>query len=510
MKLLVALALTALAVAMCVGHGVATRPIRGDNQLYFFQTERCASGVPPHVAHLEVKTQLPTMIGAAALVVGRQFSVHDVTSGRIACVAAAAVAVVLGWLLVLELTGSMAASLVGGAAMLSIFGLFMEAASGFQPKVFLLPFLLGAHLACAQRKDAVTGAAGAAAFLCWQPAGLVLASCGLATLLDRQVTWKRLLKMVVGAAVVFGAYEAWFAWNGALAQQLDQEWVLAFGAPHKPTVWAEAAWFVLTEAQAQLQRPNGLPSVFVAASALLWLGILFSPQRALAVLRERPGLVAFWLAAHLTTLFTLYDHQAHPDMLLVQPYFAAACGIASGWLFRVLVKAPGGRHLALAATTGFVILGLLDARSDVARSITRSYDLEHQFTQGRLASLYQDHRLSIWAVGSVHLLALNRLDNWVPVGNVGHETSRLDMKNYRPLRDGVMPEIILAGRGLKPGIGSWLTKEYVEITPAIYAADRIRVYSRRRGELPGFEKTTAPKAVALPRNPGASAPKPRG
>ena len=510
MKGLIAFVLCALTVAMSVGHGVSERPILADNQLYFFMTERCASGTPPHVSQMEVKTQLPTLIGGAAIALGRMVGADDVHAGRFASVLAVAAAAVFGWLLVLEVTGgSTAASLVGAAAIFSIYGLFMEAAAGFQPKVFMVAFLLAAHLFCAQRKALLTGVAGACAFLCWQPAGLVLGACGLAFLLDRRSTWASIARTVAGALLVFGAYEAWFAWNGALEAQLTQEWLLAFGAPHKPKEWAESVWFVITEAQTFRPRPNGLPSMFVAATVLLWLGLLFSPRRALAVLRERPGAVAFWIAAHIATAFTLFDHQAHPDMLLVQPYFAVACGIASGWLFGSILRFRGGTGVVAVVATALVLCGLLDARSDVSRASGGRTGLEAQRAMGRLVSLYYDHRGSVWALGSVHLLALNHHDNWTSVGNVGHETSQLDMKTYRPLRDGQMPEIIISGRGLRPGYNTWLPVEYTDITPVPMAAARIRVFSRRSADQPGFAKATAPKAAKGPQPTKPPAPRPK-
>jgi hypothetical protein len=99
----------------------------------------------------------------------------------------------------------------------------------------------------------------------------------------------------------------------------------------------------------------------------------------------------------------------------------------------------------------------------------------------------------------VHLLALNHRDNWTPVGNVGHETSQLDMKSYRPLRDGKMPEIIVSGRGLRPGMSGWLNAEYIDITPVPLAAVRIRVFSRKSEDQPGFARTTAPKGAPGPK-----------
>jgi hypothetical protein len=532
MKAIVALVICAITLAMAMGYGVATRPILADNQLYFFQTERCASGVPPHVSHMEVKTQLPSMLGGASIAIGRRLGVDDVHAGRAATVTSAALATVFGWLLVLELAlgtlaasrggvaastrpllgglpfPAVAASFVGIAAIFSIYGLFAEASSGFQPKVYMVAFLMLAHLGCARRRYLLTGIAGMGAFLCWQPAGLVLASCGLALLLDRRTSWRSLFVVAGGALVALASYETYFWLAGGLKEQLTQEWLLAFGAPHKDKVWSEAVWFFATEAQAFRDRPNGLPSVYAAVVALMLVGAIVRPRRTLEALRERPGLVAFWTAALIASAFTLYDHQAHPDMLLVQPYFAVACGIGASWLFTVLSRVRAGRPVTAVLALAFVALGLNDARSDVRRALGGTHGLEQQRAMGRLVSMYYDHRGSVWALGSVHLLALNRRDNWTNVGNVGHETSQLDMKQYRPLRDGVMPEIIISGRGLRPGGGGWLSAEYIDITPVPLAGARIRVFSRKSDDQPGFGRTTAPKGAPGPKATPKPASKP--
>jgi hypothetical protein len=537
MKAIVALGICAITLAMATGYGVATRPILADNQLYFFQTERCASGVPPHVSHMEVKTQLPSMLGGASIALGRRLGVDDVHSGRAATVTAAALATIFGWLLVLELAlgtfaasrgggaalaaarggtlaglpfPAVAASLVGIAAIFSIYGLFAEASSGFQPKVYMVAFLMLAHLACARRRYLLTGVSGMCAFLCWQPAGLILASCGLALLLDRRTSWRSLFVVAGGALGALTVYETYFWLAGGIREQLTQEWLLALGAPHKDKPWSEAVWFFVTEAQAFRDRPNGLPSVYVAVVALMIAGALVRPRRTLEALRTRPGLVSFWTAALIASAFTLYDHQAHPDMLLVQPYFAVACGIGASWLFTALSRWRVGTVLAGVLAVVFVALGLGDARSDVRRALGGVQGLEQQRAMARLVSMYYDHRGSVWALGSVHLLALNRRDNWTNVGNVGHETSQLDMKQYRPLRDGVMPEIIISGRGLRPGGSGWLSAEYIDITPVPLAGARIRVFSRKSDDQPGFGRTTAPKGAPGPRPTSRPANAPAG
>src|SRR5205085_5180905 len=123
---------------------------------------------------------------------------------------------------------------------------FLEAATGFQPKLFMVMFLVAAHYACARRWPFACGFLSVCAFFCWQPAALVSAACGTATLLDRRSSWRSVGAMIAGGLVALCAYEGWFAWHGALEAQIHQE-LLAFGSSHKPVDFAESLWFVVTE-----------------------------------------------------------------------------------------------------------------------------------------------------------------------------------------------------------------------------------------------------------------------
>src|SRR6185369_9094271 len=335
----------------------------------------------------------------------------------------------------------------------------------------------------------------------------VLAACGLATLVDRRSTWKSVAMLIAGALLALGAYEAWFALHGALEAQIHQE-LLAFGSTHKPIEWHESLWFFVTESRGFEHYPHPLPTLFLVAGAIALLAAVVRPARAFAIVRERPGLFAFWIGGALATTFTFIDHQAHPDMLLAQPYFPVAGAIASGWIFSWLRHNPGGKIAIGVLTAAFPAWVATEARSDVARAVfNASNDLESQYAQARLVNLYYDHRGSVWGLGAVHLIGFNHRDNWTPVGNFGRETVELDTRTWRPLRNEKMPEIILAGRGLRPGFQTWLMTEYIDITPAVLARDRIRVFSRRIGVASGFDKGSAPKAAAGPeRRPPKPAP----
>ncbi len=502
-----------LAVALCFAYGVRDRPLLADTQLYYFIGERAASGVPPHVSQVDIKTSLGPIASGLAIRAGRALGVDDVAASRAVSVAAAAASVALAFLLAAQFSGSLAAGAVAAAALLSTNGFFFEASTGSSPKVFLVPLLLAAHLAAARRRWSWSGIAAAAAFFCWQPGGVVVGSAGLALLLDRRSRWSDAVRFAVGVAVTALAYEGYFWWHGALAEQLHQEFVLAFESVSRPFDAAEAFWFFLTEARAWQQTPNAAPAGFFVVGALLALALAVRPRRALDLVRTRPGEVSFWTAAAVGTAFTLREHQAHPDMMLVQPAFAVACGVGAGWIVSIASRVRFGAWVATALAAAVVVAFLADAQKDARSAAPRSPKLDDQRTLANLLDVYRDHRGSVWVVGAAHLLGLEREDNWVPHAYLaGPITSEIDFHTWRPLRDGRMPEILLVSRGIFPGSKAWLRPEYEEITPAAFAAQRIRVYARKQRGVSGpkpYPVAKSPSKAGAGKSPAPSRPPPQ-
>src|SRR5690242_16686624 len=114
-----------------------TRPITGDNQLYFYLAERAASGVAPHVSLVDTKSQLGVLVTAASIAAGRVGGEDDVAASRAASIAFAALAVVLAAELATLLAGSTAAGHIAALALIAARGFADHAAVGSNPKVFL-------------------------------------------------------------------------------------------------------------------------------------------------------------------------------------------------------------------------------------------------------------------------------------------------------------------------------------------------------------------------------------
>lgn len=495
--LLVALC-AAAALGVCFLYDVPGRPVLADNQIFFFLSQRASEGVPPHVSIADPKTQASVLVNAAAMALGRSAGMAELLSFRLVSVVVVVMAVVFAFLLAGQLVGAgreeggdpdgvsswtLIAGLFAVAGMFTVDGLFLEGASGGRPHVFVAGFAMLAHFLLARRREVAAGAAAAFAFLCWQPSAVVLGALGLALLLSRDRPILRALRLTGGAFVVVLLYESYFVLHGVLALQLDQEFVLPLGSIHKVTALADSVWFVLTDARPWRTTPRLLPALFLVALAVTWTSALLRPRRTLVTLRENPATSAFWIAVHVAFPFTVYEHQAHPDLLLVQPYYAVAVAVVTTGLLRGLQRRVGtARVLWLAWGTAALAAAYgVDAAHGGARSFGRSGgSLAEQKLAADALSFYREQHGSVWVLGSVHLLALEGEENWTGIGFFWDDLDRrIDTKNWRPLRDGRMPEVIVAGRGLVPGSGGWRQAEYVEETPVFLRVQRIRVFFRK-------------------------------
>ena len=464
-------------IILCLQYRTLDKPLLADTQLYFYLSERIASGVPPHISQVGPKNQLPQMISGMAIRAGRAVGIDDVRAARVASVLFTAVAVAMAWLLAFQLTGSVSAGLLSGLAMLTLWALFHEGSMGLRPKVFLVSFLLWTPLAVARGRYRTAGFTGMAAFLCWQPGAIALLGAGVAALMNqqrRQAVWR----LAWTSLLLLLAYESYYIWHGALWEQLYQTYILPTKTSHPPINYRQGIWFILNEGRPERLGTLILPMAAAGTAAVMWVAMLTAPRRTWRAAKAAPGWVAFWVAAHVGMAFTFYDHQAHPDLLLVQPYFAVATGASLGWL---LGQVRGDWRMPVTLVSLAMATMFFNSTSQrLARHFSGSVlSLDDQYSLGRLTNLYLEQYEHVWVVGCTHLLGFNRAENHVPHGLFFDDViAELEGKNYRPLRDGKMPDLIINSRGLYPGSQSWRLKEYIEITPPAFAAQRIRVLRR--------------------------------
>jgi len=309
----------------------------------------------------------------------------------------------------------------------------------------------------------------------------VLGAVAFEALVGRGGGVRRALALLGVALLPIAAYEAYFAIQGALGEQLHQAYAMTLGSVHRPSHPGRSLVYLFTEARGLSAPLRVGPAAFAAFVLGSLVYLAWTPRRALARLCANAGLPAFVAAAAGAVLFTLYDHQGVPDLFFPDPYFAVATGLVVAAVMQGAGRIVAGPAPALVALATMAALGLQMLRDDALRRVPR-YDLDDQRRVASAVRGYHDSSGSVWVYGAVHLLGLAHLDNHVPYGLFYDDVeSVLAVDDYLPLRDGRMPEVIVHGRGGVPGASRYLGADYEETTPEDFAAQSLSVWRRRGG-----------------------------
>jgi hypothetical protein len=475
---------------LCWGHGPRVKPFNQDNQIYFFMAERAAAGVPPHVSLVDHKNSLSTILSGWAIRAGRVVGLDDVMGARVLSMTMAAGTVAGVWLLTLELTGSVPSAVLAAVVMLTFVDFFMQGAMGVRPKIFMAFFLVFALVAFARRRRVTSGVLATASFLCWQPALLVLGSLGAATLVESD-RWRKTGRLVAGTVLAMLAYEAYFVAHGALADQLYQNWRMpADIAAYKVDSFKDSIHFVFRVGLWRKDYEWVFSTTFMASLVLAWLWLAVRSRATWRYFREHPVWPATLSCATTALAFTLFNHQAYPDMFFLHPLIAVSCGVVAGGV----VEFVGGRArsprrlLGWALTVAMVaaIVPLLVVRLNYFGGNTRLKLQDQIALAGEVAKLAAKYG-PVWAIGCPHLLAFNHMDNQTPYGLLidpkvrAHIAQLTDGKPYYPLKDGKMPGVILTARGGERKVIPWLPRYYEELPRPDFKSQGIHVWLRRKG-----------------------------
>ena len=478
-------------------HEPLTRPITFDNQIYFYASTRVAEGVPPHVSLVDHKHQLPVLLDGLAMKIGRVFAVDDVVSSRLTSMTTAGVlAIGVTWL-ACELAGEWA-GLLALLALLAFPDIFTQAAMGSRPQLLMAALAVMSLTAFGNRCFFTAGLAAVGAFLCWQPAALIGTGLAAAALVLRE-RFAVLGRLVAGALAAFVAYEAYFAWHGALAEQLRQSYLLPshFESYPVPELKGSLAFFL----------EFGLPwhqdsSWLLAASLLVLLAVaplwvLVRSGSVIATWRRRPAWPATLACAYLTTALTFRTHQGYPDMLFPEPFIAIFSGVMLAGVGRAVARMHSRLAPLRVAAVAFAAVWLLSL--SITRREAFSSEGLHLADQRALATqldvLYDDYG-SIWAVGCPHLLGFLRRENFLPYGLLidpkvqRYMTREHPGKPYVPLRDGRLPGAVISSRGGLRTNMPWFARVYRRVQNHSFEAQSIQIWVRksfRPGEAPSID-----------------------
>jgi hypothetical protein len=472
----------AAGLAMCFAQGPTQRIFHADNQIYFYVAERVASGVPPHVSLVDHKHALSGMISGCAIRAGRTIGVDDAISVRAVSMAVGAGTVSAVWLLAWRLTASLAAAHLSAAVMLTFVDFFMQATMGVRPQVFMAFFLAVALTAFAGHRPGRAGAGAICSFLCWQPALLVLGSLVPAALFAR-ARWRTVAWMLAGALVALAAYESYFAWHGALREQLVQSYAMrAHMGGYKFPPLHESIHFVTSMGLWRRDYEFVFPSLFLASIPLVWLAVSIRPAQALAAVRQQPAWLALVLLAHAALGFTFIDHQAYPDMFFLEPLIAVACGIVLAGVAERLGSVSHRTVTWALAGCLLVAIGSLAVQRRNYFGGVGGPDLQRQRQLAAEVKKLADERGTLWAFGCLHLLAFNRMENFLPYGMLIDPKLRAYIQSkspdglFIPLRNGKLPDVILAARGGERQLMPWLPRIYEVQKRPDFKANGIQVW----------------------------------
>lgn len=469
-------------VVMCWLYGAWDGPLIKDNQFYFFISERCASGVPPHVSQFDPKHALSMMMSGVAIKTGRVVGMDDVRSARLLSIFVTAGSISMVWLLAMQLTRSKPASHLSALSMLSFAGFIQMGTIGARPKVFFIFFLLLTMYAFARRKPFWAGVCAGLTFLCWQAGLIMLAAAGTVILMAPR-RWKNLLQFLIGAVIPCVIYEAYFLFKGALETQLFQAYIF----PAKYMSGQLQEFSHITQAVFHFWKQgfgtmNVLPIVFGLAFLGFWVFVALHVKKTWRFLVANPGWAYFCLGGHVVVALTIYDIQGYPDLFYILPFLAVTVGTGIALIAPRLPDSPLRRTRQTVCV--LCALGLLTLVVSGATKFESDYTLTDQFALGEKVNRHLSKGSAVYAIGCTHLLAFNHVDNFTNFGFFfrGMPAYLADLNpgrpTYVPLKDGRLPDVVLLSRRAPPGAEGWIGREYVQVLDGDFRSQGITVLTR--------------------------------
>jgi len=495
-------------------------PLIDDNQQYFFIASQIADGVPPYESQFEPKNALCMLMTAVAILVGRVVGISDVVSARVFSIGILFGCVFFIQALCHRLTKRFWVSVLSGLLLLSFSAFSFMGLMGNRPKVFLVFFMVLALLAIASRRAKWAGMASMCAFLCWQPALLLVAICGITSVVVPPIGqgWKRgFYKFTGGALVPFGIYILYFIVTGSFGEMLHQAFFFPSQFMSNNFKGFIGTWkFLFGLWGWGFGKYNVVP--IVAGVGLLRYILHLTGTWKLpetpdgAPLFRRGGWVVFAIITAMASLFTFYDQQGAPDLFFVLPSMAIFAALAVHFVCLELARL--GDMVSIIAHNAIPILAIIAAITLIVQGPAVLadqmkwsnspdgtgvfYKLKDQKQAAEELDAIYAKGHSICSLGSTHLLGLLRQPNWTKYGlfyrgvdeHVRWETG----DNFKPEIDGQWPEYVLVSRRDPEGMDAW-RHLYEDVTSPTFKDQQI-VVLRRLGKLKGQEHLNAEEAEA--------------
>lgn len=457
-------------------------PLRGDNGMYFFVSERVASGGVPYQCHFDPKTSLSLLITGLVIAGGRLFDVPDIISARLFYLFLLGFAAAVSWLTVWRLSHSRRASTFAALGLFSSPGFVSLTIMSCRPKSFVVVFVFLAMLAFFHRKHLLSALFISLGFLCWQPVFMFLPVLVVLTFL-RERKFGSILAVLVIASIPIVLYEFYFALMGNFSQQIEQAFIYpyTFMSGDHLGVFAHFRRFVRSWSVAF--GPYNILNLAFPLGVVVIVYTVIRRFREGMITERTENCLFLLLSTCLAFSFTLYSHQGFPDLFLVLPFVV----IISALAFDTFVEVLSRREKRVLPRIALVIISCMLIFPTVRASIV----IEYQFTLADQLELaeevgdYIDDGLSVYAIGCTQLLAFNHVDNWLNDGYFSntvndYQEAKTGGEIFLPKKNGEWPSIILLSGTRPRNSEKWLRKRYIDITTDKFSHQKIRIFRYKK------------------------------
>ncbi|HXC49322.1 MAG TPA: hypothetical protein VN634_00440 [Candidatus Limnocylindrales bacterium] len=449
----------AIGILACWKLNPGRAPIQQDDQVYFYISERAASGIAPHISEFDPKNALSMMVNAVFIWFGRHIGADDLMAARTASILAVGFCSALLWICARRIGGTRAMAHMAAVFPLLFVDFLTLAVAGAQPKIFLVLAILVWLYAATTRRPFFLGAAATCCFLVWQPALLMVAISPVAMFAAGERRVANLARVIAGILVPMIFYEAYFWWHGALDEQIYQS--LVFAAVHHKSrpnpAWVFRSLFGLGDSNPV--RQLGL-FVFCFALFAAPVALVAMRRRAWTWLAGRYDRICLILGAYATTGFCFIDYQGYPDRYFVLPFIAIVSAIVAGavlswavgqWSSRIPLRAPAAMPASLAKHAVPIVIVMAMLLAIPFKPYERRSLQDQRKAAAYVGDLLRRHK-TVYVVSALHLLAMNRTSNFnyygfYPVRIRAYLAERVKKEGpLLPLRDGRLPDVLLQSR----------------------------------------------------------------
>lgn len=432
---LVFFAMAAFAFLVLWQFGIDRMPLGADKSMQIYIAQEMARGHPPYATVIFPKTPLTGFLNALAILAGDRLGLRDVISVRLLSLLLGSLGVGFTFLMARAISQDL---WVRAAAALSLLGFSIwgeAAATGAQPKLFMILWGLITLWALLEKRWFTSGLAASLSFLTYQPGAVYLVLSLGFPFIQTQSRRPAFLRALAGSLLPFFLVTLYLAAENALLPALRQTLgaqfaYLAAGKPFTGGEWtlqkgiSRLLWIV----------GEGLSteSILVLMGIIGWLG--FTSKTILSLRRPGAGSIAGanrWpvlLSGYWWLLFSLRELDGFPDLIPFLPHLAWGVGWLldqAVFLSKSLVSSKSSLQkgtilsqlVSIVAILLILVYGLKDLPSPEEEA--KAGTLQEQIVQATELEALLGPEGRVQAIGDPSLLVLMERSNLTPLIHLG-------------------------------------------------------------------------------------------